>query len=134
MQFANSFKEINKPKLKRSMVQMIQSHFHETLNDLPWTKFYLASSYFLRGLPPKYRCRCCVSQPSSRWIGVGPQRHGHQDSLCPQVNPENCIGDCFNGIAAHSSSEKNASTQAPNDGQALGLLVLLRFTHYCAST
>ena len=42
-------------------------------------KFYLASSYFCRGLPPNYRRRCCVSQPSSRWIGVVPQRHGHQD-------------------------------------------------------
>ena len=41
--------------------------------------FYLASSYFRRGLPPNYRRRCCVSRPSSRWIGVGPQRHGHQD-------------------------------------------------------
>ena len=68
-------------------------------------KFYLASSYFCRGLPPNYRRRCCVSQPSSRWIGVGPQRHGHQDRnqpklysrvwfrFCPQVNPENCIGN-----------------------------------------
>ena len=41
--------------------------------------FYLASTYFLRGLPPKYRRRCIVSQPSSRWIGVVPMRHGHQD-------------------------------------------------------
>ena len=46
--------------------------------------FYLASSYFLRGLPPKYRRRCCVSQPSSRWIGVGPQRYGHQDRNIPK--------------------------------------------------
>ena len=53
--------------------------------------FYLASSYFRRGLPPNYCRRCCVSRPSSRWIGVGPQRHGHQDRH-PQVNPENCIG------------------------------------------
>ena len=56
-------------------------------------EFYLASSYFLRGLPPKYRHRCCVSQPSSRWIGVVPQRYGHQDrSQFSRLNPENCIG------------------------------------------
>lgn len=47
-------------------------------------KFYLASSYFRRGLPPNYRRRCCVSRPSSRWIGVGPQRHGHQDRSFPR--------------------------------------------------
>ena len=57
-------------------------------------EFYLASSYFLRGLPPKYRHRCCVSQPSSRWIGVVPHRYGHQDSSTFSwvMNPENCIG------------------------------------------
>ena len=49
--------------------------------------FYLALSYFLKGLPPKYFRRLCVSQPSSRWIGVVPHRHEHQDS----VNLENCI-------------------------------------------
>ena len=63
-------------------------------------KFYLASRYFCRGLPPNYRCRCCVSHPSSRWIGVVPQRYGHQDRSTaltidlpfPGVIPENCIG------------------------------------------
>ena len=65
-----------------------------------WGKFYLASRYFRRGLPPNYRCRCCVSHPSSRWIGVVPQRYGHQersttlaiDPPFPGVIPENCIG------------------------------------------
>lgn len=65
-----------------------------------WGKFYLASRYFRRGLPPNYRCRCCVSHPSSRWIGVVPQRYGHQDRSTtlaidppfPGVIPENCIG------------------------------------------
>ena len=61
---------------------------HHTLliNSSDWSEswleqrvFYLASTYFLRGLPPKYRRRCIVSQPSSRWIGVVPMRHGHQD-------------------------------------------------------
>ena len=52
-----------------------QSAHHQPI----WRMFYLASSYFLRGLPPKYRRRWCVSQPSSGWIGVGPHRHGHQD-------------------------------------------------------
>ena len=56
------------------------------------SRFYLASCCFRRGLPPNYHRRCCVSHPSSRWIGVGPQRYGHQDSLDPQVSPENCIG------------------------------------------
>ena len=128
-------------------------------------RFYLASSYFRRGLPPNYRRRCCVSRPSSRWIGVGPQRHGHQDrhallhhghaviqsTPTSQVNPENCIG-----LDPHSPSWLSPSSQSFNrnqcswifiwkvsvelalsrssDGQALGLLVLLRFTHYCAST
>ena len=49
--------------------------------------FYLASTYFLRGLPPKYRRRCSVSQPSSRWIGVVPLRHGHQDSFALKGEP-----------------------------------------------
>ena len=53
----------------------------------PFKYFYLASSYFLKGLPPKYFRRSCVSQPSSRWIGVVPHRHEHQDI----VNLENCI-------------------------------------------
>ena len=65
-----------------------------------WGKFYLASRYFRRGLPPNYRCRCCVSHPSSRWIGVVPQRYGHQDRSTtlaidppfPGLIPENCIG------------------------------------------
>jgi hypothetical protein len=70
-------------------------------HDQRWgEKFYLASRYFRRGLPPNYRCRCCVSHPSSRWIGVVPQRYGHQDRstalaidpLLPGVIPENCIG------------------------------------------
>ena len=114
-------------------------------------KFYLASSYFCRGLPPNYRRRCCVSQPSSRWIGVVPQRHGHQDRnqpklysrvwfrFCPQVNPENCIGN-GNRVPVVNSTSRSAfavwksSDVEPSVGQALGLLVLLRFTHYCAST
>ena len=113
--------------------------------------FYLASSYFCRGLPPNYRRRCCVSQPSSRWIGVGPQRHGHQDRnqpkpygigwfrFCPQVNPENCIGNGLSLPVVNSTSRLafavwKSSDVEPSVGQALGLLVLLRFTHYCAST
>ena len=43
--------------------------------------FNLALSYFLRGLPPKYRRRWCVSQPSSGWIGVGPHRDEHQENI-----------------------------------------------------
>ena len=43
--------------------------------------FYLALSYFLRGLPPKYRRRLCVSQPSSGWIGVVPHRDEHQENI-----------------------------------------------------
>ena len=114
-------------------------------------KFYLASSYFCRGLPPNYRRRCCVSQPSSRWIGVVPQRHGHQDRnqptpygfawfrFCPQVNPENCIGNGKRIPVVNSTSRQafavwKSSDVEPSVGQALGLLVLLRFTHYCAST
>jgi hypothetical protein len=130
-----------------------------------WNRsFYLASSYFGRELPPNYRRRCCVSHPSSRWIGVGPQRHGHQDrksallaplSLRSQESPENCIG--FNlpaspfGAAGRSAGKDCRSCMALERhrarpavlasactagvvGQALGLLVLLRFTHCCAST
>ncbi|NDC34038.1 MAG: DUF3304 domain-containing protein, partial [Synechococcaceae bacterium WB9_2_112] len=41
---------------------------HQQTLKIEVKKFYLASSYFLRGLPPKYRRRCSVSQPSSRWI------------------------------------------------------------------
>ena len=58
----------------------------------PFKIFYLALSYFLKGLPPKYFRRLCVSQPSSRWIGVVPHRHEHQDSL----NLENCIENYMN--------------------------------------
>ena len=68
--------------------------------------FYLALSYFLRGLPPKYRRRCCVSQPSSRWIEVGPHRHEHQDKNHSQgVNPENCIGSAT--VVARLNQTKN---------------------------
>jgi voltage-gated potassium channel len=35
----------------------------------------LAPSYFGKGQPPHYLRRCCVSPPSSGWVGVGPQRH-----------------------------------------------------------
>ncbi len=55
--------------------------------------WFLASTCSLRGLPPQYHRRCSVSQPSSRWIGVGPLRHGHQEHFpFHRVNPENCIG------------------------------------------
>ena len=101
--------------------------------------FILASCCFRRGLPPNYHRRCCVSQPSSRWIGVGPQRYGHQESLDPQVNPENCIGFCFTelepvkpGPGGKATPEKKATRTS--GGQALGLLVLLRFMHCCTST
>ncbi len=68
--------------------------------------FYLASSYLRRGLPPNYCRRCCVSQPSSRWIGVGPQRHGHQDRHFPQVIPENCIGFLALPLTGQSNSSE----------------------------
>ena len=42
-------------------------------------KIYLALSYFRGGPPPNYLRRCSVSPPSSRWIGVVPLRHEHQD-------------------------------------------------------
>ena len=95
-------------------------------------EFDLASCCFRRGLPPNYHRRCCVSQPSSRWIGVGPQRYGHQDSLDPQVSPENCIGDRPLTLSRQLTVGKTSLESSC--GQALGLLVLLRFTHYCAST
>ena len=97
------------------------------------SRFYLASCCFRRGLPPNYHRRCCVSQPSSRWIGVGPQRYGHQDSLDPQVSPENCIGYPRFSLSREYVGSGSKAWSA-SCGQALGLLVLLRFTHYCAST
>ena len=95
-------------------------------------EFDLASCCFRRGLPPNYHRRCCVSQPSSRWIGVGPQRYGHQENLDPQVSPENCIGDRPLTLSRQLTVGKTSLESSC--GQALGLLVLLRFTHYCAST
>ena len=44
----------------------------------------------------------------------------------PRVTPENCIGYGFRLLEI-----KPLELEC---GQALGLLVLLRFTHYCAST
>ena len=44
----------------------------------------------------------------------------------PRVIPENCIGYGFRLLET-----KLLEFEC---GQALGLLVLLRFTHYCAST
>ncbi len=106
--------------------------------------FYLASTYFLRGLPPKYRRRCSVSQPSSRWIGVVPLRHGHQDRrllrvfrkiLLSGLNPENCIGYWLSPALDDKALELESCSRCEHEvGQALGLLVLLCFTHYCAST
>ena len=97
--------------------------------------FILALSYFCRKLPSNYRRRYCVSQPSSRWIGVGPQCHEHQEIIsCSQKIPENCID---NGSAFADLSESKHTMlpwAKPSVGQALGLLVLLRFTHCCAST
>jgi hypothetical protein len=72
------------------------------------SRFYLASCCFRRGLPPNYHRRCCVSHPSSRWIGVGPQRYGHQDSLDPQVSPENCIGWIVPALTETTRLEKKA--------------------------
>ena len=60
----------------------------------PFKYFYLALSYFLKGLPPKYLRRLCISQPSSRWIGVVLHRHEHQDSM----NLENCIENNIKSI------------------------------------
>ena len=63
---------------------------------------------------------------------MGPQRYGHQDSLDPQVSPENCIGD--RQLALSHELTLGKTSLESSVGQALGLLVLLRFTHYCAST
>lgn len=79
-----------------------------------------------------------------------------RNTLLFRVNPENCIGYSAAGqplttsptsrnklrCLPHSRSPLQrqvmltAGTAAArtNEGQALGLLVLLRFTHYCAST
>ena len=59
--------------------------------------------------------------------------------FCPQVNPENCIGNGNRSPVVNSTSRQpltvwKSSDVEPSVGQALGLLVLLRFTHYCAST
>ncbi len=78
---------INQPTKKPpSRVASLSHRSSRLINSRNWRErwleqrmFYLASTYFLRGLPPKYRRRCIVSQPSSRWIGVVPMRHGHQD-------------------------------------------------------
>ncbi len=51
-------------------------------------KSILALSYFRKGLPPNYRHRCSVSQPSSEWIGVVPLRHEHQESKLEKVRTE----------------------------------------------
>jgi hypothetical protein len=119
--------------------------------------WFLASTCSLRGLPPQYHRRCSVSQPSSRWIGVGPLRHGHQEHFpFHRVNPENCIGFRAGGHPLTPNPTSVNKLRCPphnpppvlrqalrrwtrqqletNGGQALGLLVLLCFTHYCAST
>ena len=60
--------------------------------------------------------------------------------LRSQVNPENCIGYWRITSPAHASGvspaleDKDLLFRELRFGQALGLLVLLCFTHYCAST
>jgi hypothetical protein len=48
--------------------------------------------------------------------------------IFPQVNPENCIGD------EQILLFRKKAQELIGDGQALGLLVLLRFTPCSAST
>ena len=110
--------DIKKATLPGGFFLVNQQLFCKT-DDLHAEMFYLALSYFLRGLPLKYRRRWCVSQPSSRWIGVVPHRHEHQDNM----NLENCIENYI-----------NKNNKLSLFGQALGLLVLLRCTCYQAST
>jgi hypothetical protein len=54
----------------------LNHYFTQNLNENPHLPLEnLAPSYFGKGQPPHYLRRCCVSPPSSGWVGVGPQRH-----------------------------------------------------------
>ncbi len=67
----------------------------------------------------------------------------------PRLNPENCIGTVNHspkatrlydvplkwiGLTIWKKAVSSLTPKSSSNGQALGLLVLLCFTHYCAST
>ena len=67
----------------------------------------------------------------------------------PRLNPENCIGRVNQspkavtpcdvpqrrwGLTVWKKAVSSLTPKSSSNGQALGLLVLLCFTHYCAST
>ena len=103
----------------------------------------LAPCYFPVGQPPKYRCRCDVSPPSSRWVGVVPSRLKHQESWvvscfwlvvsCGLKSSPNKAQRTTRNKTLKTAQQRNVNKTRIR-GQALGLLVRFGYIHYCTST